>query len=38
MSDITWKNERRKISDLKDHSKNPRRLSKDDAFQLQNSF
>lgn len=35
---ITWKLETRKLSQLKDHPKNPRRLSKDQEFHLRTSL
>ena len=35
---IKWKLEKRKISDLKDHPKNPRTLSKDQARHLKESL
>lgn len=35
---ISWQLEKRKISDLKDHPKNPRKLDKDQAEQLQKSL
>lgn len=35
---ITWRLEKRKLSDLTDHPRNPRKLSKDDARQLKESL
>jgi len=35
---INWKIEKRNISDLKDHPKNPRTLSKDQSFHLKRSL
>lgn len=35
---ITWHLEKRKLSDLTDHPRNPRKLSKDDAKQLKESL
>ncbi len=38
MAEINWKLETRKIKDLKKHPKNPRKMSKHDAEQLQKSL
>jgi hypothetical protein len=37
-SDLTWKTEKRKICDLKDHKKNPRKITKDQMEQLKKSI
>lgn len=38
MHDITWNLEKRKISQLKDYEKNPRKLTKDQELQLSESI
>jgi ParB-like chromosome segregation protein Spo0J len=38
MSEINWKLEKRKIKELKNHPKNPRKMSKHDAEHLQKSL
>jgi hypothetical protein len=38
MHDITWSTQKRDLKDLKDHSKNPRRISKSQMHQLKKSL